>query len=206
LSIGIAANCPLLYEYGFSKYDISRATGISGVELKKVSNGLISYFNSDEEYIDLTVEKNGRTFILFNEREAEHLKDVKALFHLDYRLLIITLVYGVVYIALNYVLWKDKRRIWWGLALGGGLTLALLASAGLIIAIDFSWFFYQFHIISFANDLWLLDPTTDYLIMLFPEGFWFDATMACAILTAVLAIIAGSLGWRQLKRTGTEKG
>ncbi len=47
----------------------------------------------------------------------------------------------------------------------------------------------QFHLLSFANDLWQLDPARDYLIMLFPQGFWFDATMLVALVTVVLAII-----------------
>jgi integral membrane protein (TIGR01906 family) len=61
--------------------------------------------------------------------------------------------------------------------------------------IDFDEFFLQFHLISFANDLWLLDPTKDYLIMLFPQGFWFDATMFCALGTVVMALVlAGVAG------------
>jgi uncharacterized membrane protein len=30
---------------------------------------------------------------------------------------------------------------------------------------------------SFSNDLWLLDPSKDYLIMMFPQGFFFDAAV-----------------------------
>jgi uncharacterized membrane protein len=28
-----------------------------------------------------------------------------------------------------------------------------------------------------TNDLWQLDPRRDYLVIIFPQGFWFDATM-----------------------------
>ena len=43
--------------------------------------------------------------------------------------------------------------------------------------------------ISFTNDLWQLDPSRDYLIAIFPEGFFFDATMWIAGLTIAQAVI-----------------
>jgi integral membrane protein (TIGR01906 family) len=77
-----------------------------------------------------------------------------------------------------------------------------MLALGLVIAFDFDQFFLQFHLLSFANDFWMLDPTRDYLIMLFPQGFWYDAALFCAIATAVGAIILGGIGWwlRRRKR------
>jgi integral membrane protein (TIGR01906 family) len=199
-SIRIAANSAELYRYGFNKYDISEETGLSTEELNKVITGLISYFNSGEEYIRLTVTKDGKTFTLFNERETGHLKDVKALFKLDYRLLTGTFIYAFIYVFLCFIFRKEKQMVIQGLIWGSGLTLALLAAIGLMVLVDFNWFFYQFHLISFANDLWLLDPTTDYLIMLFPQGFWLDATLFVAFLTVAMALILGGSGWWRLRK------
>ena len=199
-SIRIAANSAGLYHYGFSKYNISEETGLSTEELNKVITGLISYFNSNEEYISLTVAKDGKTFTLFKERETAHLKDVKALFKLDNRLLTGTFVYAFLYVFLSFILRQEKRRVIHGMIWGSGLTLALLAAIGLIVLVDFNWFFYQFHLISFANDLWLLDPMTDYLIMLFPQGFWLDATLFVAFLTVAMALILGGSGWWRLRK------
>ncbi|MDD2471668.1 MAG: DUF1461 domain-containing protein, partial [Dehalococcoidales bacterium] len=47
-------------------------------------------------------------------------------------------------------------------------------------------------LISFSNDLWLLDPAKDYLIMMFPQGFWADAALLVAALTAGGAFLTGS--------------
>ena len=71
----------------------------------------------------------------------------------------------------------------------------LMLVMGMVIAFDFDQFFLEFHLLSFANDFWQLNPATDYLIMLFPQGFWFDATMCVAIGTAAGAIILGGVGW-----------
>jgi len=199
-SVSGAMNCRWLYQYGFNKYDISRVTGIEPPELKKAANGLIHYFNSGEEYINLTVIKDGKPFVLFNEREAAHLKDVKGLFRLVYKLLLGTLIYALLYVGVTWARRQDRRRLAKGLVFGGGLTLLLMLALGLLIAFDFDQFFLQFHLLSFANDFWMLNPATDYLIMLFPQGFWFDATLVCALGTAAGAIILGGLGWWRLKK------
>ncbi|MHB8104325.1 MAG: TIGR01906 family membrane protein [Dehalococcoidales bacterium] len=204
-SLGAAMNSRALYEYGFNKYDISRVTGLAPAELTKAANGLISYFNSGEEYINVTVIKNGQPFALFKEREVQHLKDVKSLFWLDYKVLIGAGVYALVFVAVTLFWWRDKRRLGWGLLGGGGLTLFLMAALGIIIALDFDQFFLQFHLLSFANDFWQLNPATDYLLMMFPDGFWFDATLFCAIGTAAGAVILGGLGWWLRRKSGINK-
>ena len=49
-----AINSHWLYNYGFEKYDISQTTGLSPIELEKAADGIIHYFNSNEEYLAVT--------------------------------------------------------------------------------------------------------------------------------------------------------
>jgi integral membrane protein (TIGR01906 family) len=196
----VASNSGWLYRYGFYKYDVGATTGLEQPELDKAADGLIGYFKSGEEFIDITVMKDGEPFQLFNEREIGHLKDVKALFQLVYWLLLGSLIYGLVYAGKCIFLWKDRRYMSQGLVYGGGLTLVLMVAMGVVTLVDFNWFFYRFHLISFANDLWMLNPATDYLIMLFPQGFWFDAALFCVALTLAGALILGGTGWWYLRR------
>ncbi len=195
-SIGWATNSLWLYEYGFNKYDVSATTGLAEEELVRAATGLIKYFRSGEEYISLTVVKNGEAFELFNQQEIVHLKDVKELIWLAYWVLLGTFVYASGY-AVGSLFWK-KRQYWRQLARGviggSGITLALMLALGLGTLLNFDQIFLQFHLLSFANDLWQLDPTRDYLIMLFPQGFWYDATLFCALGTVVLAVILGGVG------------
>ena len=194
-SIAVVVNGLWLYEYGFEKYDISRSTGLAEVELDKAARGLISYFNSGEEFIDLTVTKDGEPFTLFNQREVAHLEDVKELIWLDYWVLLATGSYILLY-AVASLCWlaeECRRRLATATTIGGGITLGLILAFGLAAVVDFQSFFLQFHLISFTNDLWLLDPTRDYLIMLFPQGFWYDATMIVALVTAGLAVVVAGV-------------
>jgi len=205
-SIGGAVNSLWLYRYGFDKYSVSQTTGLADTELGKAATGLISYFNSDEEYISLTVMKDGEPFELFNEKEVAHLKDVKGLIWLDYWVLLGTLIYTLAYAGVC-LLWRKPgywRRLAWGVVGGGGITLGLMLALGLGTLLGFDRLFWQFHLISFANELWQLDPTKDYLIMLFPQGFWYDATVFCVLATAGLAIILGGVAGGLYLKTGKD--
>jgi len=202
-SLAWAVNSLWLYKYGLEKYNVSQTTGLAEAELEKAAKGLISYFNSDEEYISLTVVKDDQPFVLFNQREVVHLKDVKGLIWLDYRVLLGSLIYTLGYAGVS-LSWR-KRRYWqrlaWGVVGGSGITLALIMALGSGTLLGFDRLFLQFHLISFANELWQLDPTTDYLIMLFPQGFFYDATLFCALATAVGAVVMGGVSGVYLQRT-----
>jgi integral membrane protein (TIGR01906 family) len=206
-SLAWAINSLWLYNYGFEKYGISQVTGLSASELDKVASGLVSYFNSDEEYISLTVTKDGQAFELFNYRETIHLSDVKKMIWLDYWVLLGTLLYILAYVAVC-LFWRRPRywrHLGWGLVGGSALTLGLMLALGVVSLINFNWLFWQFHVISFtANDFWLLDPTKDYLKMLFPDGYFYDAVIFCALGVAGTAVIIGGLSglWLRLSQRG----
>lgn len=189
-----AANDIRLYEYGFNKYEVSAATGLDNEELLSVADQMVTYFNSDEESLDID---------LFNQREVTHLKDVKGLIQLAYRLQLASLAYIVVYIVINFVLrrgafWRGlARRLIWG----SGATIALLAVLGLWAVIAFDSLFLLFHLVSFSNELWQLSPG-DKLLLLFPQGFFNDAALFVAAAAIGEAIIIGGIAWGVLALRG----
>lgn len=197
ISAGLAGafNSLWLYKFGFDKYDISQKTGIAEVELEKAARGLIDYFNSGEEDISVSVIKDGQPFTLFNEREVAHLRDVKELVRLDYRVLLASLLYALVFTGLSLFRWRNWRQLARGAMWGGSLTLALMAVLRVVTLFNFDQFFRQFHLLSFTNDLWLLDPSKDYLLMLFPGGFWYDATQFIALGVGTAAVLVTGLAW-----------
>ncbi len=194
-SIACTLNSAWLFKYGFDKYDVSTTTGLADSELDKVATGLIGYFNSGEEYIDITVKKDGKSFDLFNQREIFHLKDVKGLIWLDYWILLGMLIYALGYAGV--CLFWHKRKYWrhlaWGVVGGTGFTLILMLALGLGILVNIDRLFLQFHLISFANELWQLDPSSDYLIMLVPQGFQFYVARLWVLGTAGAAMVLGGV-------------
>ncbi len=80
------------------------------------------------------------------------------------------------------------------LVAGGVLTLGIIGVLGALAATDFSDLFLEFHLLSFSNDLWLLDPRTDNLIRLFPQEFFLDAAMRVVVFTVVEALALAVVG------------
>ncbi|MBN2075226.1 MAG: TIGR01906 family membrane protein [Dehalococcoidales bacterium] len=187
-AIGIAFNSVSLYEYGFDKYDVISTTGLARTELVKSAETLISYFNSGEEYIDLTVEKDGVEFELFTREESIHMKDVKGLVRLDYGVLAGTLSYVLVYVGACLYKKRGGGLIVQNLLIGSGVTLVLILALWLGSLWNFDTLFHQFHLIAFTNDFWSAEG---YMLKLFPGDFWYDATLFCVLGIAVAAVLLG---------------
>jgi len=197
--LGIAFNFVPLYEYGFEKYGVTDSTGLANSELTKIAEGLISYFNSDEENLKLVVEKDGVSFELFTREEALHMKDVKGLVRLDYGVLIGTLVYVISYSLAIIFLHCSRRRLARSYLFGSGLTLILMLTLWLGSLSDFDSIFYQFHLLAFTNDFWSAEG---YMLQLFPGGFWYDTAMFCVLGMVLLAVLSGGAAAAYLVFTG----
>ena len=200
-SVAWAVNDPGLYRRGFEKYNISLYSGITDEDLIGVGAELRRYFNSSEEPLRVVVPVYGMERELYNEREVHHMRDVKGLVRGVYWVAGITLAFLLVVKGAGYYVWRwafARQMARLGLY-GGLLTLALVLAVGLFALVGFDSLFLIFHQISFANDLWQLDPRTDYLLIMFPLGFWFDATVRVAITTiagaVLLVAVSGGYLW-----------
>ncbi len=191
-SVRFVINLPALYSYGFDKYGIAEYTRIERDDLISAGAQIRDYFNNDEENLII------RTFVggvlvesLYNEREIHHMRDVKVLVRGVYLVQMLVGLYIAGYIAVGFGL---RRSSFWqtlgrNASLGGKLTLALVVIVALLALIGFDRLFLLFHLISFSNDFWILDPRRDYLIAMFPQGFFFDATMLIASCTIASAAV-----------------
>ena len=196
-SVTWAFNSPGLYNDGFEKYSISRISGISDSELRQVGADIRSYINSGYEPLDVRTSILGTERDLFNDREVSHMKDVKQLVRGVYVLALASALYLAAMVVIGFALYRGRfvvdlaKRLAWG----GGLTLVLLIVFGLVALVGFDSVFLKFHQLSFANDFWRLDPRTDYLVRIFPQDFWFDATLwvaVRAIFGALILTVAGN--------------
>ncbi len=122
---------------------------------------------------------------LYNDREVQHMIDVKrvvqAALRLLYASLAIIVVAGVWAWQAN---WLDEYRH--GLVRGGWLTLLLIGMIVLIIILNFNFLFVVFHEIFFKAGTWTFF-FSDTLIRLFPERFWRDTFLIVGSFTAILS-------------------
>jgi len=82
------------------------------------------------------------------------------------------------------------------------VTLGLMLFLALWAIIGFERLFILFHLVSFSNEYWILDPTRDYLIMLFPEGFFYDAALLIFGVVMLKALFIGGTSFAVLKFVG----
>ncbi len=70
-----AFNEPRLYDYSFSRFNVSASTGFPDSELRRAAREIVEYWGSDAELLDIRVDGEP----LYTEREIIHMRDVKGL-------------------------------------------------------------------------------------------------------------------------------
>ena len=195
ISVTWSVNDLSRYRHGFDKYQISRVTGIENDGLMDAARQIRGYFNSTREPLDIKARIFGEEEKLFNERELLHMRDVKHLIWGVYAVGLAAAVYLLGFVGAGFFIHRRlfahtlSRSVLWG----SGLTLALVVLVGLAAMTGFDSMFLFFHKVSFANDFWKLDSRTDHLVMMFPQGFWLDATLFVALATVGQSIVVGGI-------------
>ena len=168
----IIINTDSFYEFEFNKNNTSLKTGINHNDLFIVVDNIQDFFNEkSNEKIQMTTYINGIEKKLFNSKEIRHMIDVKNLIlnikFFNYLLWTTVIVILLIKISLS----KDKILNTFRVIAKSYFiySVSILISALILLALSFRWIFYFFHIISFNNNLWILDPRTDYLIKIFEE-------------------------------------
>jgi len=193
INVRLVVNLPYLYSYSFDKYqsDIVRYIDIHRSEYLNVSEQIRDYFNNDQEHINVTAVLRGTETALFEDREISHMRDVKLLVSGVYRITEIAPVYILAFLIFRFLV--SKKLQWFQLGqyvkYAGWLTLAVMILTGFAVLVGFERLFLAFHLVSFSNDLWILDPRYHNLIAMYPSGFFFDTTVIIALLTVLEATL-----------------
>ena len=195
-SVTWAVNDPGLYRNGFQRYHVAARSGISDTDLLVIGADLRRYFNTGAEPLAVRAPIYGIEQDVFNQREIAHMYDVKHLVRGTYWVaagaglwILATLAWAFVARRNQWLRNASRLAIW-----GGAVTVGAVVGVGIVAIGSFEQLFLLFHQLSFANDLWMLDPRTDYLLILFPGGFWFDATMRVALTSILGALLLISIG------------
>lgn len=184
------------YEREYRKYGVLKELDMEMDDVMQVTHEMMDYLRGDREdlVVETTVGEKTREF--FNDREKAHMVDVKGLFLGGLRIRTAAAAVFAVSILLLLLLKADIRKL---LAkvfqIEVGILLLLSGAMAYLFTTDFTTYFYKFHEIFFDNDLWLLNPETDLMIRMLPEGFFFDFAMRIVIVfvTAMVVLLAGSV-------------
>ena len=188
-------------EGGLRRHDAAENTDIALGELDYAVASIVRYFEDDAQTLRILVFTGGEETVLFSEEETIHMEDVKGLMRTIFRANEVALGFVLAYVA-GAALWSGERS-------GRDLAKETLAAVGVggaagvfvgilaIVGFESAW--ERLHEIIFTNDFWLLDPSRDRLIQMFPESFWQEATFIVVGLAlaeaVVLVVIAGGYLW-----------
>jgi integral membrane protein (TIGR01906 family) len=144
-----------------------------------------------------TFYANGDCNRFYNDREIQHMLDVKVVLWKVLNVWVIASILTVLSIgALFYFHQIAALR---GALLGGaGVTLVILLAIVTYLLADFNDFFIQFHGVFFAAGTWTF-LFSDSFIRLFPEKFWEDAFTAIGGGAMLEALLIGAYAWWGMK-------
>jgi integral membrane protein (TIGR01906 family) len=188
---------PSYYLQGQARHAIGRTTEYTLDRLRAVDLGIVAFFKQPSVELPVALADEGADRDVFNAREVGHMNDVRDIVGLIGRLqnLALTLIVAVTAARLASqgraaVDWVARRTL-----AGAAATLALILAMGSLTLVDFERLFLTFHLLSFDNDLWQLDPRRDNLIRFFPFQFWFDATVTVALRSVFFAVVLAVAAW-----------
>ena len=195
---------PGYYEKEYTKYQVlNDLPEMTMDDLLDVTDEMMAFLRGKRENLHVYTTMGGEYREFFNDREIAHMEDVQGLFIGGLWLRRIGILITLCFASLAYF-WGHKsaertaalkRLIPKSLCIGTGAVFAVgLVLIG-IISTDFTKYFIVFHKIFFNNDLWVLDPRTDMLINIVPEGFFFDTAARIAMVFAgiVMVFFVGNL-------------
>lgn len=131
---------------------------------------------------------------MFEPDELKHMEDVKVVTRAAFQIhtvLTLAVLLAVILLARRRATREALRD---GLFGGGLFTLSLIVALVVLVLANWDYFFTGFHQIFFEGDSWKFS-TSDTLIRLFPEQFWFDAALTIGFLTVFSASVLMLFAW-----------
>ncbi len=199
-SIDLVTFSKSFYINQYKRLSTAETIGIDNDELFRVTWELLDYIKDGRDSLsDIKAEIKGEVRPVFNEREIAHMVDVKALFQFAYRVracsILAILLLAVVLIAAagkKALLYFARSFLWTACVL-----IVLLTVLFILIKSNFTYYWDQFHYLFFDNDLWLLNPETDIMILMVPEPFFNSAVTRVlayfSLGSIVLTIVSAAL-------------
>ena len=161
----------------------------SQAEVDRVTGGILCdlLFSCDDfsERIDPSTP-------LLTDAERSHMRDVAHLVRVLWVVLLVALALVIGVIAI--LRWERRRvgtvMLWTGAAVGAAAIVV-----GGIFAFAFDQAFLAFHELFFPQGNFLFGPDSN-LLRLFPEGFWFESSIAAGLVIVVSCLVVSLVGWR----------
>ena len=168
----------LIYDYNISTYSIESRTSLPLEKIKEINLSIRTYFFDEKELLDIDI---------YSDKEVLHMKDVKSVMSFIFDLSkILSIIFCILtFVLTSYLGVNICKLIFHSLILFSSILILLGAS----FLLFFQELFIIFHKIAFNNDLWILNPNKDYLLMMYPEDFFRDVAVLILLSSFLLNVI-----------------
>lgn len=174
-------------------------------EYPGMADMITSFLRGEREQFQYSfIRQDGQEVYCFHEREQAHMADCRGLFSLCRRVMLISFLSAAVLLGAVLLIRQPSSALCgarWGIR-GVAAVLLVMAAAAVI---DFDAVFVLFHRLSFANDLWLMDPHTDMIIRLMPLSFFIRYAALIAGCWLVLLAGAAAILYHQSRKRGNKQ-
>jgi integral membrane protein (TIGR01906 family) len=175
------------------RHGVSQSFGMPQEELDRVTSEILGDLLTDGDFDAAFADEPP----LLNERERSHMHDVARLVRL---LGISVIVAAIVAVLSARRMRTEPRRVGAVMLRTAGAIGAAALALALTFAVAFEPAFLAFHAVFFPPGTFLFEPGSN-LITLFPEGFWFDASLAAGATIVLSAVIVALIGYRLWRGT-----
>jgi integral membrane protein (TIGR01906 family) len=190
-NVRFAATSISVYESLFERHDVAARTEITREGLRDVGQQIQGYFGSDTEPLRVRATVAGVERDLFGTDEVSHMADVKELFLRTFRVQRASGLFVAVVTAIAVYSFRSAvlavLAVW--LRRGSVFTAGVIAVLGIGSLVAFGPLFALFHSLGFPQGNFQFDPRTDYLVRVFPFGFWRDITLLIGFMTLLEAAV-----------------
>lgn len=194
-SIKSTALNPDFYIPKYEEMELASDIGVSKKDLNQSIRLLLDYLDDKRDDIKGHITWHGVSQETFNEKETSHMVDVKVL---DQNALkVAKMAFIILGLVVLYFYLNDKTLMFAYLSKGFLMAMftfiLMLVFFGFWILTDFASFWTWFHTIFFSNQLWLLDPNTDFMICMLPETIFYKLVLACVVKVICVMALASVL-------------
>ena len=196
------------FRHQYASQEIADYIGMSDEDLMYVTVELLDYMRARRDDLDgirATVEGVEQEF--FSERDKAHMIDVRVLYDQlflvrnvsFFALLAMIFLLALFRYPVKHLLARCSREV-----MAGFLIIAAIVAV--IIVMDFDRAFEVFHLIFFDNDLWILFPPRDRLVMMVPLQFFINISIFIGSLLAGATVFIIAVSTIYLRREAMRPG
>jgi integral membrane protein (TIGR01906 family) len=171
------------------RHDVAGSFDTSQAEIERVTSAYLVDIYLDGDF-DASLDGNEP---LLDANERSHMSDVSGLVRLLAGVAVVALV--VVGVTAAWLRREPRRQGRIMLIAAGTIGGVAILLAG-IFAVAFEPAFLFFHELFFPPGTYLF-PTGSDMIVLFPQGFWFDAALLAGATIVLVALVVTFIGFRR---------